>query len=56
MEINKRKTKTNSWENECDENELLKEFETEAMEYYYDEIIESYGEDEKGEVNDSYDF
>lgn len=34
MEINKRKTKTNSWENECDENELLKEFETEAMEYY----------------------
>ncbi len=39
--------------NECDENELL---ESEAIDYYYDEMLGDYDEDDKNEVNDGYDF
>ena len=42
--------------NECDENELLEEFEPEASNYYYDEMLGDYDEDDKNEVNDGYDF
>ena len=42
--------------NECDENELLEEFESEAIDYYYDEMLGDYDEDDKNEVNDGYDF
>lgn len=42
--------------NECDENELLEEFESEAIDYCYDEMLGDYDEDDKNEVNDGYDF
>ena len=45
LPTNKRKIETNSW----NEDEFLEEVDAEALEYYYDE-------DEKGEVNDGYDF
>lgn len=37
-------------------NEWHEEFESEAIDYYYDEMLGDYDEDDKNEVNDGYDF
>ena len=52
LPTNKRKIETNSW----NEDEFLEEVDAEALEYYYDEVLGAYDGDEKGEVNDGYDF
>ena len=52
LPTNKRKIETNSW----NEDEFLEEVDAEALEYYYDEVLGAYDEDEKGEVKDGYDF
>lgn len=43
LPTNKRKIETNSW----NEDEFLEEVDAEALEYYYDEVLGAYDEDER---------